>query len=197
MRITESGNVGFGSAARLYLDGVTASGDTYLAESSANVLDMYTGGVNALKLTATTATFAAGPVRVGPLATDFSITNGSAVSLTGSGTGLAGNGTNLVLGVWNGPMTFQAGNDGENLVSRMTITSAGNVGIASTTPFAMLGVENTGSGLSFAVNDAAGDASPFVIDAAGNVGVGIVNPTSTLAISLGRGGASNSISMLD
>jgi hypothetical protein len=41
---------------KLYMDGVAGvGGDTYLLESSANVLDAYVGGVNTLKLTATGA----------------------------------------------------------------------------------------------------------------------------------------------
>jgi len=36
---------------KIYLDGVAATGDTYLVESSANVLDAYAGGVKALSLT--------------------------------------------------------------------------------------------------------------------------------------------------
>lgn len=69
---------------------------------------------------------------LGPLATNFSFTNGSAVDLSGSGTGLAGNGTNLTLGVWNGPIVFQAGNSGGALVERARIDSSGNVGIGMT-----------------------------------------------------------------
>ncbi len=72
-----------------------------------------------------------GRLSLGALATDFSISNGSAVSVAGSGTGIAGNGTNFVLGVWNGPMTFQVGNDGVNLKTAMIITTSGLVGIGA------------------------------------------------------------------
>lgn len=45
------------SGAKLRLDG-SFTGDTYLYESSANVLDLYAGGVNTLRLSATALTFA-------------------------------------------------------------------------------------------------------------------------------------------
>lgn len=48
-------NVAMIAASRLYLDGLAATGDTYILESSANVMDFYAGGVNTLKLNATTA----------------------------------------------------------------------------------------------------------------------------------------------
>lgn len=41
---------------KMWFDGTTATGDTYITESSANVLDLYAGGVNTLKLSATAAT---------------------------------------------------------------------------------------------------------------------------------------------
>ena len=73
-----------------------------------------------------------GVMYLGPLATNFSFTNGSAVDISGSGTGIAGTGTNLNLGVWNGPMVFQAGNSGGALVERMRITSGGALCVGTT-----------------------------------------------------------------
>jgi len=73
-----------------------------------------------------------GDFYLGPLATNFTFTNGSAVSLAGSGTGLAGTGTNLTLGVWNGPIIFQAGNSAGALVERARIDSSGNLGLGVT-----------------------------------------------------------------
>ncbi len=46
-------------------------------------------------------------------------------------------------------------------------------------------VNNEGTGDSFRVNDANGDASPFVVDADGNVGVGIAVPTAKFEVSGG------------
>jgi hypothetical protein len=83
-----------------------------------------------------------GVMYLGPLATNFSFTNGSAVDISGSGTGLAGTATNLTLGVWNGPMVFQAGNNGSALTERMRIDSSGNVGIGTATPASQLEVKS-------------------------------------------------------
>jgi hypothetical protein len=44
-RLTVSDNVGLVAAKKLYLDGVAMSGDTYITESSANVLALVSGGV--------------------------------------------------------------------------------------------------------------------------------------------------------
>jgi hypothetical protein len=81
---------------------------------------------------------ASGNLSLGPLATNFTFTNGSAVSIAGSGTGIAGNGTNLTLGAWNGPIVFQAGNSAGALVERARIDSSGNLGIGTTGPGARL-----------------------------------------------------------
>lgn len=59
MRIGPTGNVGILPTTQFNLDGVAATGDTYITESSANVLDLYTAGTNILRLTSTSATFAA------------------------------------------------------------------------------------------------------------------------------------------
>lgn len=54
-----------------------------------------------------------------------------------------------------------------------SVNSSGNVGIASTTPYAKLSVTNTGSAPSFIVeDDTSPDGSPFIIDESGNVGIG-------------------------
>jgi hypothetical protein len=43
-------------------------------------------------------------------------------------------------------------------------------------------IQNTGSGLSFRVDDVAADATPFVIDDAGRVGIGTSAPSSTVSL---------------
>lgn len=48
-----SGDFGVNSGKKIYLDGINCAGDTYLVESSANVVDIYVGGVMALRITAT------------------------------------------------------------------------------------------------------------------------------------------------
>ncbi len=60
--------------------------------------------------------------------------------------------------------------------------SAGNVGIGTFFPTALLDVVQTGTIDSFKVQDAAGDTSPFVIDSVGNVGIGTSLPRQQLEI---------------
>lgn len=55
-RLTTGGDIAMAATKKLYFDGVAASGDTYITESSANVLDLYAGGSKELSLTATGAT---------------------------------------------------------------------------------------------------------------------------------------------
>ncbi len=66
--------------------------------------------------------------------------------------------------------------------ARMLINSSGNVGVASSTPWAKFGIENTGSDRSFVVGDVAGDPTPFVVDASGSVGVGSSTPWRLLSV---------------
>lgn len=48
LRINNSGHVGIGATARFYLDGVAGTGDTYIAETSANILRLYSGGTDVI-----------------------------------------------------------------------------------------------------------------------------------------------------
>lgn len=50
-RITSGGNVGIGATARLYLDGVAGTGDTYITETAANAMSLFVGGVEGLYMT--------------------------------------------------------------------------------------------------------------------------------------------------
>lgn len=51
--VKASEDVAIAATKKIYLDGVTATGDTYLVESSANTVDLYVGGVNIGKFTST------------------------------------------------------------------------------------------------------------------------------------------------
>ena len=50
-RILSGGNVAIGATARLYLDGVTGTGDTYITETGANAMSLFVGGVEGLYMT--------------------------------------------------------------------------------------------------------------------------------------------------
>lgn len=70
--LTATSSWGMVSGQKFYYDGVVRTGDTYRYESSANVLDDVVGGVNQLRMTATSAKFASG-VGVGGQAPNNSI----------------------------------------------------------------------------------------------------------------------------
>lgn len=55
MRITNAGDIAMKSAAKFYFDGVAATGNTYVTEVSADILDIYAGGTNILELSTTYA----------------------------------------------------------------------------------------------------------------------------------------------
>ena len=133
-----SGTTGDGSIH--FADG-TSGADAYRGQiyynHTGNYMVFGTDGTERARITSS------GVFYLGPQATNFSFTNGSAVDLSGSGTGLAGNGTNLTLGVWNGPIVFQAGNSGGALVERARIDSSGNVNIGSSAYTRRLSVKDT------------------------------------------------------
>lgn len=53
MRITSGGNVAIAATARIYLDGVTGAGDTYLVEAAGNTFNLVAGGTAILEATST------------------------------------------------------------------------------------------------------------------------------------------------
>lgn len=59
MRIGSTGNVGIAPTAKLYLDGVTLAGDTYIQEDSSNEILFFVGGSNAFLATTTTVRISA------------------------------------------------------------------------------------------------------------------------------------------
>ncbi|MCB9823626.1 tail fiber domain-containing protein [Candidatus Nomurabacteria bacterium] len=59
----------------------------------------------------------------------------------------------------------------------MTLDDSTDIAITGANQFSLT---NTGTGVSFLVNDSAGDTSPFVIDSSGNVGIGKIAPAQAL-----------------
>lgn len=57
--LVAAGNIGVTAGLKFNFDGTAATGDTYITESAANVLDTFVGGVKILSLSATTATLTA------------------------------------------------------------------------------------------------------------------------------------------
>lgn len=96
MRLSTGGNLALNATTKLYLDGVAGTGDTYITESSANVLDLYAGANKTLSLTAT------GAAVTGELSATTSILSSGATSGIGYATGAGGavtQGTNRTTGV--------------------------------------------------------------------------------------------------
>ena len=92
--------------------------------------------------------------------------------------GILGSGSNT-LGIWKPTGSLSGAPD-------ISLTSTGNLGIASTTPWAKLSITNTGTGPSFIVEDSTSpDTTPFIIDASGNVGIGTTGPFGKLTVKAG------------
>jgi hypothetical protein len=84
-------------------------------------------------------------------------------------------------GTWQAPAALP---DGDWTVSGSDMYSAvaGSVGIGTTTPAAKLDVMNTGTGMSFRVDDEESDSTPFIIDESGNVAIGKTSPDAKLDV---------------
>lgn len=82
-KLYASGAIALASTQKLYLDGVAATGDTYLAESSANILDFYAGGVRSMYLGSSGARFTSGDgtYQIGVVGTTKGIRMGTNSSL--------------------------------------------------------------------------------------------------------------------
>ncbi len=116
-------NTGFalGATNKLYLDGVAGTGDTYITESSANILDLYAGGTKTLSLAAS------GAAVTGTLSATDSLSTAKSLRFTASALGTAGDYyisnylTNLIYNAPTGSGHVWAINNGD----KMTLSSTG------------------------------------------------------------------------
>jgi len=69
LRVGSTGNIAIATGKKFYLDNVTEAGDTYLIESAANTVDLYVGGIKALKIMMTGTEIAGHPKLEGVTAT--------------------------------------------------------------------------------------------------------------------------------
>jgi hypothetical protein len=74
--------------------------------------------------------------------------------------------------------------DFDDFIDSMTLDASTDIAVTGTD---VLSITNTGTGLSFRINDVASDNSPFAIDAAGNVGIGTDAPSPTKLYVSGSG----------
>jgi hypothetical protein len=89
----------------------------------------------------------------------------------------SGNGLLLATGNSADSIAFRSGSN-----ASMSIL-AGNVGITTITPQALLDITSTAAQNLFVINDnGSGDTTPFVVNSDGNVGIGSPNPQSKVSI---------------
>ena len=99
LAIGAAADVGMAATKKLYFDGVAMTGDTYITESSANVLDLYAGAAKQLSLTPTGATVAGNLIvsGVGPHAIGASASTRRQLSVGGSFSASTGTSASSVL----------------------------------------------------------------------------------------------------
>jgi hypothetical protein len=210
--INSTGNVGIASSSpgtKLGVEGRIVANDIVVSSllATSTATSTFAGGLqaNALNVTATNATstfangirFTGGNLQVDNFADCTVKTDGAGAFFCGTdddGSGSTEFGQAWELTTVGGTqylaptttITILANNGfvsqaSSTVVGQFAVT--GNMGVASSTPWGKLSVENTGAGHSFIVADEANDLSPFVIDASGNVGIGTTTPWRTLSVS--------------
>jgi len=183
MRITNAGNVGVGSTTPWGLLSVNPNGITgpaFVIGSSTATNFIVTNGGN---------------IGIGSTSPQYPLSVVGTIKVAGAGSEILLDNNNYI--GWNNPsggLTSSIFVDTVNKMDfyhnsgyRMTIDSAGNVGVGSTTPWGLLSVNPSGiTGPAFVVGSST--ATNFIVTNAGNVGVGTTNPGGVLTVASASAG---------
>lgn len=143
-----------------------SGGTTDLGSSVTGTLSVGNGG------TGLTSAPTSGQLMIGNNSGGFSLatlTAGSGISIASNSGGISISNT----GVASNTLDFT------ELKNALTLDASTDIASTGSNVFSLT---NTGTGLSFLVNDVLGDTSPFVVDAAGSVGIGTSTPSRALDI---------------
>lgn len=121
--LVAAGNIGVTAGLKFNFDGTAATGDTYIYESAANVLDFFVGAAKAISLTATTAAF------VGAISTPLGITSsGGGIGYTagagGSVTQITSRATTVILNELCGNIIMFAATQAAQNIVTFTLTNS-------------------------------------------------------------------------
>ena len=168
VRVISSGNVGIGTAAPVgaltVMNGNVGIG-TWSPTSKLEIKggDLRVGGGTFTNTSANDDAYVTGNLEVDG-------------TIYGDGSGITG-GTVLNAGGWT--------DGGTNVFTSLTTDL---VGVGTTTPIALMEVEQAAAADAFRVNDAVKDDSPFLIDSAGNVGIGTTTVPEKFVMTSGNMG---------
>lgn len=135
---------------------------------------------------ASTSALSVGFTAAGTSGTNQTISNGDTLTLA-AGTGITttgGSTDTITIASTLGTSIAASEVDADALdftefKDSLTLDTSTDIAVANSDVFS---VTNSGSGISFRVNDDSGDTTPFVIDASGNVGIGTTSPAVSLEV---------------